>query len=165
MPKNKKCIKCGGQVFTFDSMMESNRYLYLKEDPDISRLTVQKSFTKSLHLAKYNNGYLTNKEPQFQGFSDKIIERTEYKLDFAYYDRNTLMGWVAEEFKPCPEKMDTEHKRKINDAFDQHQMWGHFCYSYPSKCKENNRLKNYKRLFVSRSGNSVKYLTYDEMFK
>ena len=162
MPINKLCTKCKGIVTTFDSQMESKRYIYLKEQPNITSIKVQSKFYRALPEAIYEYGL--NREPILVKYSEKITEHVGYKVDFAYYDDTTLKGWVAEEFKPYDQAMDTENKRKLVDAYDQHKGWGHFCYSYPENNMEGNKLRPYKRMFVTRPKKQVRYQSFDEMF-
>ncbi len=163
MPANKICTKCKkGVVTTFDSQMESKRYIYLKEQPHITSIKVQRKFYRALPKAIYTYGL--NREPILEKYSNEITEYVGYKVDFAYHDDTTLAGWVAEEFKPYPEAMDAENKRKLVDAFDQHQGWGHFCYSYPEQCMEGDKLRPYKRMFVTRPKKQVRYQDFNDMF-
>jgi hypothetical protein len=171
MPQDKICKKCSGIIHTFDSNMEYLRYIYLKNAPYISKLSIQKSFEIALPKAIYSQGYITEREPQLIGYEKNAVALSAYKIDFVYYDKTTPMGWVAEEFKPCFEKMDSETKKKLLQAYDQHSEWGHFCFSYPEKSFDivngKNQLRAYKRHFVKRykNTNEVRYPLYNEMFQ
>lgn len=169
VPPNSTCIKCSGRVRRLDSGLEFDRLTDLFHDPNITNIDVQYVLEKNLPEAIYDYGL--NRMPIITGYKNKKNVQKGYKADFIYYDSTTLAGWVVEELKPHPDKMDFRNKMSLEkskanlvDAFNQHKGFGHICLTYPESNIENNRLVSYKRLFVDRAGEAVRYRSYDEMF-
>lgn len=164
-----ECQYCGGEIHQFDSLMEANRYIDLKQSPYISDITVQREFKYGIPIAQYSDGHIVgNREPIFIKYTTECTENSAYKVDFIYYDITSLRGWIAEEFKPCLSAFDNSARKNLVNAYDQHHQWGDFCVSYPELNLEGKNIKNYKRLFISKKNphqKNPRYVDFNTFFK